>query len=128
MNFRQAIFKIKDRLNGSPVLNSLKEIKYINTCNDQLLVKQFQEQCIKDLLVSTIKDVPFYQNEIKNEFARFPVVDKLIIKNHFNQFISVKYNSKKLNRMVTSGSTETPFVFYQDIKKKSRNIADTIYF
>lgn len=58
----------------------------------------------------------------------FPVVNKSVIKNNYNEFLSSRYYDRKVVKISTSGSTGTPFVVYQDSEKRSRNFADTIYF
>jgi phenylacetate-CoA ligase len=58
----------------------------------------------------------------------FQVINKNIIRENFNDFISDDYEKAKLYKVTTSGSTGTPFMVYQDKNKRRRHIADNIYF
>src|SRR5690606_1532220 len=57
----------------------------------------------------------------------FPVVDKAMMRAN-SLFLSSAFNDSNRVSLVTSGSTGTPFKIYQNIDKKNRNSADTIYF
>ena len=51
----------------------------------------------------------------------FPVINKSIIKEHFEQFKSDAYTGKRQFAVVTSGSTGTPFTIYHNKNKRLRN-------
>ena len=125
---RRIVFKILDILKGRPVFKNIDEIKSINEALDLHLVQAYQKKQIDKLLVHAIKNIPFYKNIDTIELSKFPIVDKSIIKNNIDQFIAPLTNKNELLRMVTSGSTGTPFVSYQDNNKKRRNSADALYF
>lgn len=127
MNFleglRYTIFFLVDFLKGKKVKNHLDDItKFYN--------QQKNNQVEVDKLVKhAIQTVPFYKTMDENsEISDFKVVDKIVIKNNLNEFQSSKYENAKLISMTTSGSTGTPFTVYQDVNKKNRNHADTLYF
>ena len=125
---RRIVFKILDILKGRPVFKNIDEIKSINEALDLHLVQAYQKKQIDELMVHAIKNIPFYKNIDTIELSKFPIVDKSIIKNNIDQFIAPLTNKNELQRMVTSGSTGTPFVSYQDNNKKRRNSADALYF
>ena len=62
------------------------------------------------------------------ELIRFPVMNKLMIKNDPDRYTSSIYKHKPLHYMRTSGSTGAPFVFSQDMNKRHRVLASLIYF
>ena len=128
MNIRKTVFKLLDILKGRPVFKNIDQIKSINEALDGQLVQRYQKEQIDELLENAIKNIPFYKNIDTIELSKFPIVDKSIIKNGIDQFISPLINKSELHRMVTSGSTGTPFVSYQDDNKKKRNSADALYF
>ena len=117
-----------DTLKGRPVFKNIEQIKSINEALDLHLVQAYQKKQIDKLLVHAIKNIPFYKNIDTIELSNFPIVDKSIIKNKIDQFIAPLIQKNELHRMVTSGSTGTPFVSYQDNYKKRRNSADALYF
>lgn len=125
---RRTVFKILDILKGRPVFKNIDEIKSINEAIDDQLVQGYQKKQITKLLENAIKNIPFYKNIDTRELSKFPIVDKSILKNKIDLFVSPLTNKNELHRMVTSGSTGTPFVSYQDDNKKRRNSADALYF
>ncbi|MBR7046864.1 MAG: hypothetical protein IKI43_00645, partial [Campylobacter sp.] len=58
----------------------------------------------------------------------FPVITKNDIKANQDSFLSNQYDKDKLIQMSTSGSTGTPFVTYQNAKKKKWVNAEVIYY
>ena len=132
MNFRKFIFYLNDRIRGGVISKHLKDINYI--LKDPLAVdSQNKIEFKKEKLIQhTIKNVPYYKrNGLEITYVNldsFPVINKNIIRDNFDDFISDGYEVGKLNRVVTSGSTGTPFGVYHDRVKKARNSADTIHF
>jgi len=117
-----------DRIKGRSIFNNYDEIKEINESTDQNLVQNHQKNQIDKLLVYANTNIPFYRDLSNKAIEDYPIVDKFILKNNLDQFLSRLLKKEKLNRMITSGSTGTPFVSYQDNKKKNRNTADALYF
>ena len=58
----------------------------------------------------------------------FPVINKSIIRENEDQFLSSDFDKDVLFMEETSGSTGTPFIVYQDSQKRKRSVADTIVF
>ncbi len=118
-----------DFLLGRKVKAHLDDIKL---CQESYYNKEAikrQELYLNNILKHATETTSFYSpyTNFKSLFD-FPVVDKLTIKAHFDDFRSSKYLNKKIFKSVTSGSTGTPFVIFLDQNKKQRNTADTIYF
>jgi phenylacetate-CoA ligase len=111
-------------MKGSPVATDLQDIGEkleipSRKSNDRL------EKLLKHATSSTI----FYDGyKTENSLNGFPVIDKNLIREKFNSFISKNSATSALIPVVTSGSTGTPFKIFQDKRKKIRNTADTIYF
>ena len=120
MNLRSNIFWLLDWLRGSPVKVHYNEIKSsISVANEKALEK---------ILEHAVLTTKFYSKFALNSLTNFPVINKLVIKNEIDSFISSDFKKENLYRAVTSGSTGTPFVVYHDKNKKRRNTADTLVF
>ncbi len=118
---RKSIFNISDWMKGFMVNRHYNNIQ--NTFNG----KYSSKFALEKLLNHTIKNVPFYNN-LKVNIVEFPVVNKIKIKSDFDNFLANNYVNKPKIEMTTSGSTGTPFTVFQDLNKKARNHADTLYF
>ncbi len=123
------IFWIIDFLKGGAVAKHYKEVRLFMDNRLSSIPNEKQEQHLQRLLEHATESCAYY-NDLKgnNELNAFPVVDKSIIKNNGELFISRGTNLKDTFSVTTSGSTGTPFRTYQDKIKKRRNTADTIYF
>jgi len=81
------------------------------------------------LLNHAVSTSPFYKSYKNNKtLTNFSVINKLIVKNNLSEIKSRIYIKKKKIKISTSGSTGTPMILFQDLNKRYRNIADTIYF
>lgn len=88
-----------------------------------------QEKYLSTLLRHAVTTTQFYKNMNSYESLKdFPVVNKSVIRESFNSFISNQFKESELIPVVTSGSTGTPFRVYHDRNKKLRNSADAIFF
>ncbi|MDO5980415.1 CoF synthetase [Flavivirga spongiicola] len=126
---RNRVFWSMDFLKGGKMLRHFKEIKYIYENYHSDKSNTLRKQNLDDLLSHAISTTPFYKS-YKNykSLQDFPVIDKSLIKDNFEKFKSESYLLEKSFKVASSGSTGTPFVLYQDIEKRRRNIADTIFF
>lgn len=123
-NLRGIIYSFLDYLKGSQVITHYKEIQDAN--NQQTSFDN--SDALNKLLEHTRSTVPYYNSIESNDLSYFPVVNKTLIKENINNFISTLYKKETLYRLTTSGSTGTPFTVYQDKNKKLRNTADTLFF
>lgn len=128
LNFRNRVFWILDFLKGTPLLKNLKEVELVNGFTNKLLIEDYQNKKINELLEYSRKNVPFYKNIEQIDLQNLPVIDKLQYKKNIDKFCSTKFDRSMLHKAITSGSTGTPFVSYQNKEKKNRNTADTIFF
>lgn len=132
-NIRYHLFWLLDTLKGSPIKSHFNEIKGVfnNPYNDKS--QKIKYQRLDELLQYVLKTTSFYRNlDISDniDLSKFPIINKSIIKDNFNDFLSDNYVDKQeqLRKMSTSGSTGIPFFVYQDKKKVIRSKADLIYF
>ena len=122
-------FWFLDFLKGGKIKGHFTDIKYIleNFDTDESIKRR--NDYLENILNHAVNTVPFYsKTKGFNSITEFPIVNKLILREQFDNFLSKKHNHKKSFEVSTSGSTGTPFLVRQDIIKKQRNRADTIYF
>lgn len=122
-------FWFVDFLKGGKIKNHFEDVKYILENFDDKKSMNKRGSYIENLLKHTINTVPYYVNyKDYKSLSDFPVVDKLLLRNEIDSFISTRYKNKSGFEVSTSGSTGTPFIIIQDKNKKLRNTADTLYF
>lgn len=121
---REKAFWLVDTLKGGSIKSHLNEIKLSIDSN---IHDENHSRKLTLLLTHATSTVPFYRNYSGTTISKFPVVDKTMMRNN-SQFHSTAFNDSNRVSLVTSGSTGTPFKVYQNIDKKNRNSADTIYF
>ncbi|MEI2330776.1 hypothetical protein, partial [Priestia megaterium] len=117
-----------DSINGKIVRKAYEEIKKIDEIDsrsDEVL--KHQDSALKKLLVHATSTTNFYKNFNGENLTNYPVVDKNLIRDCQENFMSNKYSKDNLITMSTSGSTGTPFVCYQNKEKKKRVNAEVIY-
>lgn len=113
-----------DRLKGSPVHKHYIDIEEKIKSNITL-----DTYSLNKILEYASNNVPFYwQYKYRNSLEYFPVVNKCIIKENYDQFQSQEYKNSKVIQLHTSGSTGTPFTIRQDVDKRNRCLAEMMYF
>jgi phenylacetate-CoA ligase len=122
VNWRKSVFQIKELISNKKITKHRKDVVTV------FLQNHISDESLRDLLVHAVRNVPHYENTATIHLQDFSIVDKSIIKSSINQFKARNFLNKKVLAMTTSGSTGTPFTVYQDLNKKARNHADTIYF
>lgn len=81
------------------------------------------------LLRHATSTTPFYSAFTEfRELGDFPVINKTIIRENLDGFLSTYFEKEKLHRVTTSGSTGAPFTVFQDAGKRYRHQAENIYF
>lgn len=123
MNWRWYLFWISDFFKGGKIRKAYKDIEkcYYNGNEDI-------EQDISNLLEHAKKTSKFYGKYTGNKIQEFPVMNKRLIIDNYDDIKSSDYIGKKLHKMSTSGSTGTPFTVIQDKIKRSRVIAEVLFF
>jgi phenylacetate-CoA ligase len=124
---RNKVFWCLDILKGGSVLKHYNEIKFVLENFESIKAKDIRERRLQKILLHASCSIPFYKDfKGKTNIFDFPIISKVHVRNDYNKFISQDYDAFK--KVVTSGSTGTPFIAYQDKNKRRRNTADTIYF
>jgi len=126
---RKYAFWSLDFLKGSKIRKHYRNIVLVLNHVSSNEATQRQEKDLSAILRHAVTTTQFYKQ--KNGYRSlndFPVINKSIVRESFNSFISSKFKESELIPVVTSGSTGTPFKVYHDKNKKLRNSADTIFF
>jgi len=126
---RKYSFWILDFLKGSPVRKHYNDIKFIVENYNSSEAKQRRKNHLNNLLNEAIKYTPYYGSSSKGSSLNdFPVIDKNIVRNNYEDFKSSRFLNAKNTPVVTSGSTGTPFKLLHNKNKRLRQNADIIYF
>ena len=119
---RRTAFWSLDAVRGGDIRKNYKEIKMLN---ENGILNKAQ---LKIILEHAVKNVKYYSNMDSNNFYSFPVINKNIIKEHWQELHAENYYGKPVHYMSTSGSTGTPFTMEWDMGKRRRQMAELIYF
>jgi len=123
---RYWLFRFTDLIKGGSIQKMTSEITSLNDNYAKALThQQYQLKKILDFATTT---TDYYREYAGKPLQDFPVINKNIIREKPDKFISSHFNKDALVKVVTSGSTGTPFSVYHDAFKKKRNTADTIVF
>lgn len=126
---RNRMFWLVDAVKGRHVRKAYNDIKDIMEHYDSGESRKRREKYLVNLLDHAVSTAEFYKNFSNYSVLQdFPVINKNIIKENYNQFISDDFERSKLYAVTTSGSTGTPFTVHQDRGKRIRHVADNIYF
>lgn len=123
MNWRWYLFWIKDFITGGKIYKAYKDIKKSYYCGNKDL-----DEDIEKLLKHATNTSTFYSQYKGKSIKEFPVINKTIIRENFEQMQSELYKGKILHKMSTSGSTGTPLTVVQNKTKRDRVIAAVIFF
>lgn len=128
-SIRKKMFWSLDALRGGKLKSHYNDIDFILKNIDSVESKSRRAQSLDALLNHAVSSTPFYKDFSNYKgLEDFNVIDKNIIRNHYEDFKSTKYKNKKNYSVYTSGSTGTPFKLLHDKNKRNRNSADVIYF
>lgn len=127
---RNQAFWFLDKINGGKIRGFYNEMKTIELMDSESdYVNESQRIAIENLINHAVSTVTFYKKNCYDlSFENFPIINKNIIRNNQDDFISESFNRNELFTMFTSGSTGTPFVCYQNIDKRKRVMAELIYY
>lgn len=126
---RSLLFWFIDDLKGRKTRSYIRQINLIfnnyTSKNAQAILDNQMESILKHATETTA----FYSDyKGYKSVTYFPVINKNIIRERYNDFLSNDFTNKDLVTVETSGSTGTPFKTFQDRNKRSKHLADTIYF
>lgn len=122
MNIRYLGLQILSKLRKDNIFEHYKDIeKFYNSG------KKDNKTRINTLLKHAVNNTDFYKPYADKCFFEFPVINKQIILDNYNKFTDKNYD-KNIHYMHTSGSTGKKFTIQQDSNKRSRVIAELMYF
>lgn len=123
-SIRHAVIRLADLITGSHLKHLLHKHEFNHNSKTFINCSDLNE-----ILNHAIRTVPFYKKIDKfNDITEFPIINKNIIKENIDSFISSQYSKEKLFTGTTSGSTGSPFKFYYDKYKKRAKTIEVIYY
>ena len=114
-----------DWLKGRTVRKHYIDIK--NTMQRKENVNKARES-LQSLLTHATQNCSFYAPFANTPISEFPIIDKDLIRSRHSEFLAKPFVTAKLHRMSTSGSTGTSFSVVQNYEKRSRVLAEIVYF
>ncbi len=122
---RSASYWTLDFLRGSSVKKHYEDIKSIIEKNEVTS----QKKNLNNILDYASTNVKFYKPYSDyTSLNDFPVINKNVMKEHYDDFQSPEFLQSNVTNMHTSGSTGTPFVVRQNADKRNRCLAEMMYF
>lgn len=128
MNLRQNFFWFLDKVKGQPLKQLYAKTHNILEAKDSKYAEAENAKQLQKLIDHTTKTTTFYSNKKYEVLQDFPVVNKNIIRDNYDDFFSSKYKKEECKLVFTSGSTGAPFRLYQNKGKIQKINADNIYF
>ncbi|MDO5971144.1 CoF synthetase [Flavivirga aquimarina] len=126
-NLRYKCFWMLDRfLRDGKIKKHLGDITYILENFSSPEAKKNLSLKLERLTQHVRTTTDFYKNHMT--FEGFPVINKNMVRDRYQEFRSKRYTKKKLKTVSTSGSTSITLKINQNKSKIIRNTADTIYF
>jgi phenylacetate-CoA ligase len=127
---RELAFWSVDMLKGGATRKHFNQIKQVQDSPDSLYSEKIRKESLAKLLQHAVNSVPFYYDfqSSYQELSEFPVIDKEVVRDGFEQFKSADFRGKHNHQVMTSGSTGNPFKIFHDSNKRLRNTADTLFF
>ena len=119
-------WRMLDMTKNDSVHKRLKNIE--NVMEDDSNYKKYIEEKLKALTEYATKETNYYSLYQGHAFEEFPVINKNIIMDLFEDFESKEYINRQVHTMSTSGSTGRPFKIKQDFGKRNQVLAEIMYF
>lgn len=119
-------FFFYDKFLGRGVCKNIRDLNNYYFSQESKEIKQ------KKMLASFLKHAclttDYYQKYSAKTLSEYPVLTKKDIRLNYKSILSKKYNKNELIEVKTSGSYGTPLSFWLTQYKKSRQLAEVIYF
>jgi phenylacetate-CoA ligase len=122
---RNKLFWLVDFIKKSPIKSQLNEINF--SFIEKNSNPSYATNKLNNILLEACSNTEFYKEFNGFPISQFPVIDKNLIRENYEKFLSRKYSESERIPLITSGSTGTPFITYQNKEKRQRNTADTIF-
>ncbi|MCX6094105.1 MAG: hypothetical protein NTY63_04680 [Candidatus Bipolaricaulota bacterium] len=129
-------FGALDRLRGSPVRRQIAELDAVDRMAPAERLR-WQRERLAVILAHARDTTPFYRDRIPPHvdadtapgvLVGLPIVDKHLIKDRFDEFVSAAFSRSALVGGHTNGSTGAPFPFFMDRRRRDRVRAETFFF
>lgn len=119
---------IEDFFHGSKMWKSYKDIYYLQREPEG---KERRNFYLSEILSFAKANTVFYGKVSGNQLEDFPVIDKKVILDNYNDFLvplnKIPCQKDEVHIQKTSGSTGIPFQVYQDTRCRMRRIATIKY-
>ncbi|QVK20613.1 phenylacetate--CoA ligase family protein [Mycoplasmatota bacterium] len=125
---RRIAFWSLDLLRGSKVRKAYYYVKRHEFLDSNSLELKESQVITSSSLIQHAKNTTIFYKDKGDILEDFPIINKNIIRDNQDDFISSNFDKSKLITMFTSGSTGTPFVCFQNKDKRKRVIAEIIYY
>lgn len=127
---RGKAFWLMDGLRGGKVCEYLGLIKRIEGARDysERELSEYRREKIKRLLEHCVNTVPAYSGLDPEELDKWPVVNKMTLRDGGDSYLSTAFDKAGLVPMTTSGSTGTPFTCLQNQDKKRHVNAEVLFY
>jgi phenylacetate-CoA ligase len=126
-SLRHHAFRIADLIGVNSLARAARTFLRLNLDAPITDLERHQNQRLQELLSHASRHVPFYRSA-GQRLDEFPVINKGVIRERIGEFLAFGKSPESLKRVVTSGSTGTPFAVYHDRRKARRNLEDTYAF
>lgn len=124
---RRISFWGTDLIKGSPIRQHIRDLE--RSFADPIRGHLLAEERLGSILTHACATAAFYKKFAREKkLSGFPVIQKKIIKDNYNDFLSCEYQKNDLVKTTTSGSYGTPFTFYLTKEKRARQFAEVIFF
>lgn len=116
------------------VKKALADITYSLEKDEDLVenIRTYTVPALHDILSYTLSHSAWYKKQLGNcgvlKLPDFPVMNKTLLNEHYDEIFVPDYRNVKTHSMHTSGSTGIPFTVVQNLEKRDRHIADLKYF
>ncbi|WP_299441984.1 CoF synthetase [uncultured Aquimarina sp.] len=127
--FRRKIFWFFDILKGNDIKKHYQDIQELIENPNSQTTQAKKDLYLQEILQHAVSTTWFYQKYAGyNSISDFPIINKNMIRDNFEEFKSSKYKTKNCVLVFTSGSTGAPFSILQNMSKRCRNTGDNLYF
>jgi phenylacetate-CoA ligase len=129
-------FSALDGVRASPVRRQIAELDAVDRMASAERLR-WQRERLAAILAHARDTTPFYRDRIPPRvdaetapevLASLPIVDKPLIKDRFDEFVSAAFPRRALVVGHTNGSTGAPFSFFMDRRRRDRVRAETLFF
>ncbi len=126
---RRHFYWTLDLIKGNRIKKNYDEIKKILENKDFDQAMTIGRTNLTNLIDHSTSTTPYYKKYSNTkELENFPVINKNIVLDNYDDFKSKSFLNKKLYKASSSGSTGIPFSIYHNKEKRNRSTADAIYF